>query len=107
MDAPSVDSRLGQISTLWTALRSAPAESPDAATTRQQLLMERYCGAVYRYLLGALRDHDAAEDLFQEFAERFLRGEFRRADPQRGRFRDYVKTALIHLVTDYYRAQRK
>jgi RNA polymerase sigma-70 factor (ECF subfamily) len=38
---------------------------------------------------------------------RFLRGDFRRADPQRGRFRDYVKTALIHLVNDYYRAQRE
>jgi RNA polymerase sigma factor (sigma-70 family) len=107
MEAPSLDSRLSQISTLWTALRNAHADSPDAASTRQRLLMERYCGAVYRYLLGALRDQDAAEELFQEFATRFLRGEFRRADPERGRFRDYVKTALIHLVTDYYRAQRK
>ena len=42
----------------------------------------------------------------QEFAVRFLRGDFRRADPGRGRFRDYLKTALIHLVTDYRRAQR-
>src|SRR5262245_24574346 len=107
MEAPSVDSHLSQISTLWTALRNAHAESPDAATTRQRLLMERYCGAVYRYLLGALRDPDAAMELLQEFAERFMRGEFRRADPQRGRFRDYVKTALIHLVTDYYRDRRK
>ena len=42
MEAPSLDSRLSQISTLWTALRNAHAESPDAATTRQRLLMERY-----------------------------------------------------------------
>jgi RNA polymerase sigma-70 factor (ECF subfamily) len=69
--------------------------------------MDRYCGAVYRYLLGATRDEDAALELFQDFAVRFLRGDFRRADPERGRFRDYLKTALIHLVSDQRLARRK
>ncbi len=32
---------------------------------------------------------------------RVMQGAFRRVDPQRGRFRDYLKTTLIHLVTDY------
>jgi RNA polymerase sigma-70 factor (ECF subfamily) len=68
--------------------------------------MSRYCGAVYRYLLGAVRDEEAALELFQEFALRFMRGDFRRADPERGRFRDYVKTSLMHLVTDYQREQQ-
>ena len=27
-----------------------------------------------------------------------MRGDFGRADPERGRFRDYVKTTLINLV---------
>src|SRR3712207_7176976 len=52
------------------------------------------------------RSEAAAEELLQEFAVRFLRGDFRRADPQRGRFRDYVKTALIHLVIDHQRAEQ-
>jgi RNA polymerase sigma-70 factor (ECF subfamily) len=39
--------------------------------------------------------------LFQEFALRFLRGDFRNANPERGRFRDFVKTALYHLIVDY------
>jgi DNA-directed RNA polymerase specialized sigma24 family protein len=72
----------------------------------QHLILERYGGAVYRYLLGALRDVAAAEELYQEFALRFLRGDFRRADPQRGRFRDFVKTALFRLVVRYYRKQQ-
>ena len=71
----------------------------------QHALMQRYCGTVYRYLLGAVRDEAVAEELFQEFALRFLRGDFRRADPAKGRFRDYLKTALSHLVTDHYRRQ--
>src|SRR5262249_57514629 len=61
--------------------------------------------AVYRYLIGAVRDPDIADELFQEFALRLMRGAFRRADPRRGRFRDFLKTALSHLVTDHYRRQ--
>src|SRR5205823_186537 len=66
----------------------------------------RYCGAVYRYLLAAVRDPDVAEELSQEFALRFVRGDFKRADPGRGRFRDFVKTALYHLIVDHHRRQQ-
>lgn len=69
------------------------------------MLLERYQKAIYRYLLGALRDPDAADELFQEFALQFLRGGFRHADPARGRFRDYVKTSLIRMVANYRQRQ--
>src|SRR5262249_5234326 len=35
-----------------------------------------------------------------------LRGDFRHADPIRGRFRDYVKRAVQNLMKDYYRRKR-
>src|SRR5262249_34829660 len=104
MDDREFENRLSQIATRWSVLLQAHQETDAAAAARQQLL-ERYCGAVYRYLLAAVRDHHAAEDLTQEFALRFVRGQFRLADPERGRFRDYVKTALFHLVDDYRRRQ--
>jgi RNA polymerase sigma-70 factor (ECF subfamily) len=72
----------------------------------QWAVLERYQRAIYRYLLGAVRDADIAEELAQEFALRFLRGDFRRANPERGRFRNYLKTALVHLVTDHHRARQ-
>src|SRR6266436_612212 len=100
-------SHLSQISTMWTMLFRAHAGGPEGAVSAQRAMMERYGGAVYRYLLGAVRDQDAAAELSQEFAVRFLRGDFRRADPDRGRFRDYLKTSLIHLVTDYHRARQR
>lgn len=106
MERESLNQRLSQIATRWTLLEQAQAGPSDAAAAALRLLMQRYCGAVYRYLLGALRDEDAAADRFQEFALRFLRGDFRRADPERGRFRDYVKKALINLVNDYHREQK-
>jgi RNA polymerase sigma factor (sigma-70 family) len=106
MDRASFNKRLSEISTQWTTIFQAHTEPHDAARAALERLVQRYRGAVYRYLLGALRDPDAAEELFQEFALRLVRGDFRRADPQRGRFRDYLKTALIHLITDYHRAHR-
>lgn len=96
---------LSRITTLWSLVEQAHLHLPSAADA-QRVLMQRYCGAVYRYLLGAVRDEDVALELFQEFALRFVRGDFHRADPRRGRFRDYVKTSLVHLVTDYQREQR-
>jgi DNA-directed RNA polymerase specialized sigma24 family protein len=106
VDAPETDDRLSRIETQWTAVLRAHGHSTDGAkSTRNQLLL-RYTGAVYRYLLGAVRDPDAATDLCQEFAVKFLRGDFHRAAPEKGRFRDYVKTALVNLANDHHRARQ-
>jgi RNA polymerase sigma-70 factor (ECF subfamily) len=99
--------RLSQIETAWTLVVRAHGTEESAAAEAQQALLERYLGAVYRYLLGATRDEDAAQELFQEFAIRFLRGGFRRADPERGQFRNLLKTALINLVNDHYKQEAR
>jgi RNA polymerase sigma-70 factor (ECF subfamily) len=99
---PANDANLSQIGTLWSVVFSAHQGSGTQVSQAQQLLMERYSGAVHRYLLGSLRDRHAADDLFQEFALRFIRGAFRNASPDRGRFRDFVKTSLYHLIVDYH-----
>jgi RNA polymerase sigma-70 factor (ECF subfamily) len=100
MQPHDLDQRLSHISTLWTLLGEANQQGT-AAVAARQVLMRRYCGAVYRYLYSAVRDPNVAEDLTQEFALRFMQGRFRQADPTQGRFRNYVKTALFHLVNDY------
>ncbi|HEX8523520.1 MAG TPA: sigma-70 family RNA polymerase sigma factor [Tepidisphaeraceae bacterium] len=99
--------RLSRIATIWTMVRQANSPGDDAADEAQRLLMERYCTAVHRYLLGALRDEEAADELFQEFALRFLRGDLKRTDARKGRFRDYVRTVLINLVNDHHRSRKK
>src|SRR5436190_1702719 len=107
MDPRELAQNLSRISTRWSALRQAHQGSERTAAAARQELMERYCGAVYRYLLRAVRDPHTADDLTQEFAVRFIRGRFRHADAKRGRFRDYVKTSLFHLVDDYRKGARE
>ena len=106
MDRDKLAQRLSQMSTEWTMVLQAHSGEADAANAALAALAQRYLAVVYRYLLGAVRDPDAAAELSQELALRILRGGFRNADPSRGRFRTYLKTALIHLVDDYQKARR-
>ena len=98
MAPDSTPDHLSQISTMWTALVRAHGSDADADRRLLTGLIERYQVAAYRYLTAAVGDPDVAAELFQEFALRFLRGDFRRASPERGRFRDYLRTALINLA---------
>jgi RNA polymerase sigma factor (sigma-70 family) len=108
MSQPDLAHRISQIQTLWTVVGQAGGDGTTrAVNAAQEQLLERYGKAVYRYLLGAIRDSDAADELYQEFALRFVRGDLAGADPARGRFRDYLKGVLSHLVGDHYRRQRK
>jgi RNA polymerase sigma-70 factor (ECF subfamily) len=103
MNEHDLEQHLSQIATQWTMLYRAHKGADDEAAAARQALMQRYCGAVFRYLLRAVRDPSVAEDLTQEFALRFIQGRFGQADPQHGRFRNYVKAALFRLVQDHYR----
>jgi RNA polymerase sigma-70 factor (ECF subfamily) len=103
VDASNSETRLSGLQTLWSQVRLAHDDESAARQAAREALLRRYAGAIRRYLVAVVRDRDAADDLAQEFALRFLRGDFRNADPGRGRFRDYVKAAVLNLVTDYHR----
>jgi DNA-directed RNA polymerase specialized sigma24 family protein len=108
MSDESQDPRLCNITTLWSVVALAHAGPSEEARAARHRLLERYGGAIRRYLMTSLRNPAAAEELFQEFALRFLGGDFRLAHPERGRFRDYVKTSLVHLIGNYHmRRQRQ
>src|SRR5262249_17778918 len=99
--------RLSRIGTHLETYLQAHAGAGSAAIRARQRLLLRYYGAVYRYLFSMLRDPVAAEELTQDFAVRLPRGGFQHFDPERGRFRDFVKTAVRHLVLDYWRKRDK
>ena len=107
MNEERLQQHLSKITTMWTVLFQANQGPADQTSAAQRQLLQRDSAAIYRYLLGAVRDTDTADDLFQEFAVRFLRGDLKRACPERGRFRDFLKTVLYHLIVDHQRGQKK
>jgi RNA polymerase sigma-70 factor (ECF subfamily) len=107
MEPHDPNRRLDEIETVWTEVHEAHDQQGSTAEKARNVLLMRYYGAVHDYLLGILHDATEAEELTQEFAVRFLRGDFGGADPQRGRFRDFLKTAVRHLVIDRWRQKKK
>jgi len=101
-----INEQLSRIQTCWSKLLTPDLATGEQDARRQQLLL-RYYGAAFRYLLGIVRTPEVAEELAQEFAVRFMRGDFRNVDPQRGRFRDFLKTVLRNLCRDHWRRQQR
>jgi RNA polymerase sigma-70 factor (ECF subfamily) len=101
MEQENPQQRLSLISTLWSLVRQAHQAPAEAANSARQQLLERYGGAVRRYLHKVLHDPDAVDEVFQEFALQLVHGDLRGADPGRGRFRNFVKGTLFHLIADY------
>jgi DNA-directed RNA polymerase specialized sigma24 family protein len=98
--------RLSRIQTAWSVVRRAHGDHT-AVQVAQQTLLDRYGGAVRRYALAALRDEDAADEVWQEFALRFVRGDLAGANPERGRFRAFVKTIVYRLIVDHQRRRKR
>ena len=99
--------RLEKITTSWTLLAQAHGTAGDEAAAARALLLKRYGGAVRRYLGAVLRDDAAADDLAQEFGLALVEGKLGKAEAGRGRFRDYVKAVLLHLVSRHRRQEQR
>ena len=99
---------LSDISTQWSKVLCAGQGADDAKAARNALLL-RYYQVVLRLLRAQLRDEYAADQVCSNFAvrvleaDRFLQG----VDPRRGRFRDYLKAVLRHMVADYHRERQR
>lgn len=103
----SWDDRLSRIPTQWSMVQRAHGDQQTEVGDAQRKLLERYGGAVRRYALAALRNEEAADDVFQEFALRFVRGDFQKASPDKGRFRSFLKTTVYHLIVDHQRKKKR
>ena len=100
---------LAQLSTHWSNIFCAREADGDAAMAARNALLLRYVEVVLRYLRAVLRDQHAVDQVCSNFAVRVLESDrlLQNADPRRGRFRDYLKTVLHHMIADYYREQRR
>jgi RNA polymerase sigma-70 factor (ECF subfamily) len=101
------DRRLSEIDTQWSLIERAHQKNDEIASLAKQEIIDRYGPAIHRYLLGAVRNAEAADGLFQQFALKLVQGEFKNAAEHKGRFRNMIKTSLYHLVCDYSRKMKR
>ena len=87
--------------TRWTLVVAAgDLERPEARSALVSLC-ENYWYPLYAYLRRRGYPADQAQDLTQEFFIRVLEGRYLdRADPERGRFRSFLLSALKFFVAD-------
>lgn len=102
-----IQDRLSAIVTRWTLLRNAHADGPGQARDAQERILHRYGGAIRRYLLGCTRNPEQADELYQEFAIKFLQGGLQGANPDKGRFRHYLKGVIFHLLADQHQKKKR
>lgn len=107
MDDADFQSRLSQIETRWSWIKASRERTSSSAAPAQAALLDRYRGALFRYVLVLTRNVDDTEELLQEFAVRFLKGDFAKADAHKGSFRAYLKTSIIRMVSDQRRRKRQ
>lgn len=96
-------SRLDAIGTQWSLVRQAHVGGQaQAIGAARQTLVLRYAKAVRRYVGGMVKNTEDADELAQEVVVRLLKGDFAGADPNRGRFRDLLKTAVRNMVHNHW-----
>src|SRR5438552_5336388 len=87
--------RLDEIGTEW-AIIIDPAR-----------FVQRYAPAVESYLRALIKNPHDAEDAAQDFFMRVAKNGFVRARQERGRFRDYLRTAVRNSAISFLKRQQK
>ncbi|MFN0245205.1 MAG: RNA polymerase sigma factor [Planctomycetota bacterium] len=84
-------------STCWSQIRAGPEARERALVA----LAERYWRPAHAYLRAMGRTRDEARDLVQDFFVWVIESGFlAKAEPERGRFRGFLKTALNNFAVD-------
>lgn len=86
--------RLDEIATEWAVIHD-PAQ-----------FVRRYAPAVQSYLNALIKNPHDAEDAAQDFFMRVAKNGFVRASQDRGRFRDYLRTAVRNAAINFLKRQQ-
>lgn len=93
-------------STHWSMIAAAGDEPSPEQQAALERLAQRYWRPAYIHLRGRGVSADDAEDLIQDFFERWLLNNlFGQANRNRGRFRDFFLTSLNNFANNWFRAR--
>lgn len=104
-----VSLNLGNIQTQWSVIREAHRSTVtenSAASARESLVM-RYSSAIRNFVKMVVRDDHLVDEIAQDALVRLLKGDFSGADPNRGRFRDLLKTAIRNMIKNHWAKENR
>ncbi len=93
--------------TRWSIVVGGQQDGELGDRARNQLL-ERYHGAINRYLLTRLGDTHAVDEVYEIYVDRVKDNHpfLQRADREKGHFRHYLRRVLNNLIIDHYRRKK-
>jgi RNA polymerase sigma-70 factor (ECF subfamily) len=91
--------------TRWTLIISSQTSEEDRKKAILDELFQKYWKPVYWFIRRMEPNNEKAKDLTQGFFAEIVWGRdlIQSADPKKGRFRDFLKNALKHYLTDSWR----
>ncbi len=96
----------GFATTRWSLILAADGDQPDSPRSMEVLCLA-YRAPVLAYLRHTVDRDEDAEELTQAFFAHFLEQRVHHnADPERGRFRNYLRGAVRHFVSTQRRGAR-
>lgn len=95
------------VTTHWSVVLAARDSDSPAARTALEQLCQTYWYPLYALVRREGNSPTDAEDLTQAFFERVLEKQyFADVDPNKGRFRDFLKAALRHFLAECRKRER-
>jgi len=92
------------VTTHWSVVMAAGKNDSAQASEALEQLCRTYWYPLYAFVRRQGHEAGDAEDLTQEFFARFLaKGYFARADPARGRFRNFLLACLKNFLAEQHR----
>lgn len=96
------------VTTHWSIILEAVSADDKQSVDALEQLARTYHYPVYAEIRRQGHPHETAEDLTQGFFEKLLASNLlARADRAKGRFRNYLFTALNHFLADQWRYQAR
>ena len=90
--------------TPWTLLAAATLNGDAAGRHALSSICEVYRPAVLSFLTGKLQDEQLAEDVTQDFFVELIESRlWERADPEKGRFRNFLLGAVMRVLNGEWR----
>lgn len=98
--------RIDAIPTSWSLIREAHGDRSQVDQARHDFVL-RYSPAIRAYVKAIMQHDPQSDEVAQDIVVKMLQGSLSGADPNRGRFRDFLKVVVRNMVRNYWSRENR